>query len=854
MWRQNDLNSIRGLSQIEVEENLKRFGYNELPNSEKRTLQRIILEVIKEPMFLLLVACGSLYLILGDFQEAIMLLGFVIIIIAITVHQERKSERALEALRDLSSPRALVIRESIPKRIPGREVVVGDMVILCEGDRVPADALVISCTNLSVDESLLTGESVPVRKTCSDIVPSSCTPGGDDLPFVYSGTLVVQGQAISKVLYTGLNTEIGKIGKALQSVEEEDTNIQKETRKLVKNLAIVGAILCSLIILGYGIIRQDWFHGILAGLTLAMATLPEEFPVVLTVFLALGAWRISQKNVLTRRIPAIETLGATTVLCVDKTGTITQNIMSVAKIFSKNEFWDVQQHKDQQELPEVFHEVMEFGILASQKAPFDPMEKALRQLGSQYLKSTEHWHEDWTLVQEYPLSKKLLAVSHVWQSPAGNEYIIAAKGAPEAIADLCHLPQDKTLEITQKTSYMAQEGLRVLGVARSCFERTALPIEQHDFTFEFIGLIGLHDPIRPCVPDAIQECYRAGIRVVMITGDYPITAQNIAKKINLKNIDQIITGPELEKMPENELQEKMRHVNIFARVVPEQKLRIVNGFKSIGEIAAMTGDGVNDAPSLKSAHIGIAMGGRGTDVARESSSLVLLEDDFSSIVQAVKMGRRIFDNLQKAMAYILAVHIPIAGISMLPIFCREYPLILLPMHVVFLELVIDPSCSVVFEAEVEEKNTMTRPPRNPQQSLFGFSQIMTSIFQGIAVLVMTFVVFYLASCYNPYHDKAMAEAYIRSCTFTTLIFSNLCLILVNRSFLKSAWKMIKTPNIALWWVILGAISFLMIVLHVPFLQEIFKVVPLNLFELFFCASAAVMSVLWFEIYKFLKRS
>ena len=546
-----DINTITGLSEQEAAARLKREGFNELPSSKQRSIFAIAFDVVREPMFLLLVACGAIYLVLGDLREAIMLLGFVFVVVGITLYQERKTERALEALRDLSSPRALVIRDGKQHRIAGREVARGDVIVLSEGDRVPADAAILSCSNLSIDESLLTGESVSVRKTACDQIPAMTRPGGEDLPFVYSGTLVVKGQGIATALATGVHTEMGKIGKALQSVEIEETPLQTETRKIVRNLAFIGLFMCCLVIVVYGLTRGNWLNGFLAGITLAMALLPEEFPVVLTIFLALGAWRISQKRVLTRRVPAVETLGAATVLCVDKTGTITQNRMSVSTIYSHGAFYDVD-YLAEKTIPEDFHEVIEFSILASHKDPFDPMEKAFKELGSHYLTRTEHLHDDWTLVREYPLSNSLLALSHVWKSPRGSEYVIATKGSPEAIADLCHCDASRTREISGAIEIMANKGLRILGVAKAYFTVTDLPGEQHDFTFEFLGLVGLADPVRPGVAEAVKECHAAGIRVVMITGDYPGTAANIAGQIGLQNSDQGITGPELDSMDEEQ--------------------------------------------------------------------------------------------------------------------------------------------------------------------------------------------------------------------------------------------------------------------------------------------------------------
>jgi len=837
-----DIKNITGLSEAEAGELLKKEGYNELPSSKSRSVFSIAFEVMKEPMFLLLVVCGIVYLFLGDMEEALMLLGFVFVVMGITIYQERKTERALEALRDLSSPRALVIRDGKEKRIAGRDVVRGDVIVVYEGDRVPADARLLSSVNLSVDESLLTGESLPVRKIPSESEKAEISrPGGDDLPFIYSGTLIVQGHGIARVLSTGVKTEIGKIGKALENVEEEKTLLEKEIGKMVIKLAVIGLCLCVVVVIAYGLTRGNWLNGLLAGITLAMATLPEEFPVVLTVFLALGAWRISQKRVLTRRVPAIETLGAATVLCVDKTGTITLNQMSLKKLFAGSKYYDIS-YPIKETLPETFHELIEYSILASQIDPFDPMEKAIKEAGESYLSRTEHIHKDWALVHEYPLSKKLLALSRVWTAPDRKDYVIAAKGAPEAIADLCHFDEERLQDLSKNISEMAGEGFRVLGVARAHFQESSLPGEQHDFNFDFIGLLGLADPVRPTVPNAIQECYNAGIRVVMITGDYPGTAQNIARQIGLSSPEKFITGPELENMKEEELKERIKGVNIFARVVPEQKLLLVNALKANGEIVAMTGDGVNDAPALKSSHIGIAMGGRGTDVAREAAALVLLDDDFSSIVRAIKLGRRIYDNIQKAIAYIFAIHVPIAGMSLIPVFFK-WPLVLMPVHVVFLELIIDPACSTVFEAEQEEADVMTRPPRNPKDPVLSKKSITMSILQGVSALLIVLAVF----CISLYRGHGELEA--RTLAFTTLIVANLGLILTNRSWTRTILETLRTPNSALALVMGGAIFFLFAILYVPFLRELFRFSILHPIDIVICVAAGVFSILWFEILK-----
>ncbi len=832
------------LSEVEAAERLLLEGYNELPSSEHRSLFSLAFGVVCEPMFLLLVACGALYMVLGDVPEALMLLGFVFFVMGLTLYQERKTEHALDALRDLSSPRAQVVRDGAERRIAGREVVRGDLLVVNEGDRVAADAQLLACLNMMVDESLLTGESVPVRKSDEMLEEKEFHPGGDDLPLIYSGTMVVQGQGFARVVATGTKTEIGKIGKVLQAVEPEETLLQKETERWVHHLALFGLSLCILVVIFYSVTRSDWLHGLLAGVTLAMATLPEELPVVLTIFLAMGAWRISKKQVLTRRMPAIETLGSSTVLCVDKTGTLTMNRMSVSKLYAGGAFLDVGD-VSQSSLPEEFHELLEFTILASQLDPFDPMEKAIKETGDNYLTQTEHLHKDWMLVHEYPLSKELLSLSRVWKSSENQQYTIAAKGAPEAILDLCHCDDYQREHLFCRISEMADQGLRVLGVARAFFQQPVLPVQQHDFMFEFLGFIGLADPVRPTVPAAIAECYSAGVRVVMITGDYPGTARNIARQIGLKKADTWMTGAEMNEMTEQDLHRRINDVNIFARVVPEQKLRLVNALKANGEIVAMTGDGVNDAPALKAANIGIAMGGRGTDVARESASLVLLDDDFSSIVQAIRLGRGIFDNIRKAIAYIFAIHVPIAGISLFPVLF-QWPLLLLPAHIAFLQLIIDPACSIVFEAEGEESDVMKRSPRNSKEPLFVRKMVVLSLMQGIIVLAAVLGVFWFS------HSKGDSEQEQRALTFTTLMISNIGLILINRSWSQTFFATMRYPNKALIPVVAGAILFLGVVLYIPFFIHLFRFSALHSSDLLLCLFAGIGSVLWFEGVKWVR--
>jgi Ca2+-transporting ATPase len=835
---------LQGLSEAEAAARFEREGPNELASAKPPSVFRTALQVLREPMFLLLIGTGVVYVLLGDPKEAVALMVAVFVIIGITFYQERKTEHALLALRELSSPRALVIRDGERRRIAGREVVRGDLVVLAEGDRIPADGLVLESRNLTADESLLTGESVPVRKVTAHRDVAMEHPGGDDQPFIFSGTLVAQGRGIARITATGPRTELGKIGKALETLRQEDTHLQRETNRLVRFLAVASLFLCAFVAVAYGYTRGDWLRGVLAGLTLAISMIPEEFPVVLTIFLALGAWRISRQRVLTRRMPAIETLGSATVLCVDKTGTLTLNRMTVEKLFAGGEYLNVPSHRENQ-LPEKFHQTVEFSILASSRDPFDPMEKAFLQLGDQYSFSTNHLHPERALAREYPLSSGLPAMSRAWETPGSAGYLVAAKGAPEAIISLCRLGALEERKLLAATEEMAASGLRVLGVARAhC--AGALPDDQRTFKFSFVGLVGLADPLRPSVPAAVKGCYAAGIRVIMITGDYPVTATNIAAQIPLRNATDVITGPELRKMSDSELERRIRTVNIFARVVPEQKLQLIHALRATGEVVAMTGDGVNDAPALKAADIGVAMGARGTDVAREAAAMVLLDDDFSSIVNAIRLGRRIYDNLKKATSYILALHVPIAGLSLVPVLVG-WPLILMPLHVLFLELVTDPACSIAFEAEPEEANVMKRPPRDPRERLFPRDRVMLSLLQGLAVLLCVLAVYAVARQWG--HD----ETDCRTLAFATLVVGNVALIFTNRSWTNTIWETQRTPNPALWWIVGGALAVLALMFYVPFLRVFFRFSVMHPADLLVAGLAGFLGVLWFEVLKRIRR-
>jgi Ca2+-transporting ATPase len=824
---------MKGLTNNQAAEKLKLEGYNELAASKSKNVLLIALEVLREPMFLLLISCGILYIFLGDYKEGTILLFTIFIIIFITFYQYQKTEKALDALKKLSSPRALVIRDGKEIRIPGREVVTNDIIIINEGDRVPADAVLLESVNITIDESLLTGESLPVAK---NVEINAEGPQA----MLFSGTLVVQGKGLARVFATGSQTQFGKIGASLESIEQDETRLQKEMKVLIRNLFIAGAAVSAGIVAAFYFTRGNLLQSILNGLAAAMAIMPEEFPVVLTIFLALGAWRLSKKNVLTRKPSAIETLGAATVLCSDKTGTITQNKMEVVALYSSNKVFHKSIFKENKEQ---LHDLITAGFRASQIDSIDPMEKAI---GNVYREIAAQIDSSEKLIKEYPLSKQLFAMTRVLQGTSAESFYACSKGAPEAIFGLCKMNEQETAPHLSAVNEMAEKGYRVIAVATTLCNTQALPNNQFDFDFKFIGLIGFEDPIRQEVPQAIKECNEAGIKVVMITGDYPATAKSIANQIGLYHNENVLTGSDLLEMSESLLREKIKTTNIFARIIPEQKLQIIKALKANGEIVAMTGDGVNDAPALKAADIGVAMGGKGTDVAREASSLVLLDDNFASIVSAIRLGRKIYDNLQKAMSYILAIHIPIIGLALLPAFFTSLPILLMPLHIVFMELIIDPVCSIAFESEQEEKGIMQRKPRNPNELFFGWRKMISSLIHGLLLLIMVMIVYFVSI--NEGHD----EREVRAIAFSSLIIGNIFFILTSLSKTRNFISVIREKNIAVILIITIAFTLLFLIISVPALQQIFNFQFPGFKHFISSLTGAFAILLILESYKILK--
>jgi len=770
-------------------------------------------------MLALLLAGGVAYMLLGSLAEALVLICFAGFSIVVTVVQESRTEHVLQSLRDLAAPRALVVRDGEPVRIPGRDVVRGDLLVIERGDRIAADATVIEATDLAADESLLTGESVPVTKR--PLVPpedvTSLVPGGDGQPLVYSGTMVTRGQGFAHVIATGPHSQIGRIGQSLTMLEMEAPGLRRQTLRIVQFSALGAAIITLAVVILFGLLRGGWLQAVLAGIAIGMSLLPEEFPVVLTVFLAMGAWRISRVGVLTRRAAAIETLGSATVLCADKTGTLTANRMTVTEL-SRPERGTLALSDDAG--IEGYEALLLTGALASATVPTDPMEAALHDVTAARVGTD---HRDWTLERSFGLTPELLAMSNAWDRGDSDGLVVAAKGAPEAIAELCRLSPADRDALAAAAREMAARGIRVLGVAQARVTQGQLGERQQDHPFALSGLIGLTDPLRADVPAAIAQCRSAGIRVMMITGDHAATARAIATEAGILGGD-VITGPDIEAMSDDDLARRLPGVSVCARTMPAQKLRIVNALKAAGEVVAMTGDGVNDAPALKSANIGIAMGKRGTDVAREAASIVLVEDDFGAIVAAIRLGRRIYDNIRKAMGFIFAVHVPIAGLALLPL-VTGLPVLFGPIQIALLEMIIDPVCALFFEAEPEEQGIMDRRPRRAVEPLFSMPMIGRSVAQGAIAFMMLAALLFVAA------SRGMPAPEIRALVFFALVSAVLALVLVNRAFSRSIADALIRGNTVFRYIVAGIVIIGAIIIASPFVQDLLQFASLSAAEL-----------------------
>jgi Ca2+-transporting ATPase len=839
-----DVSGWRGLA---VEEALRRLvvaGPNELPRPPRRGPLRVLREVLAEPMFLLLVLAAAIYAALGDLAEGALLGAFALLTIGLTVLQQTRSERALEALRALGAPRARVIRDARTVEIPAREVVIGDLLLIGEGERIAADAMLRRCDGLSVDESLLTGESVPVRKRAADGAGfESGAPGGEDRPEVFAGTLAVAGHGIAQVRATGVGTAAGRIGLSLAGIESGPSPLQRAIARLVRLFGLVAIGLSAAVVVLYASWRGDWVEGALAGIALAMSMLPEEFPMVLLVFLALGAWRLAQVRVLARRIAVIETLGAASALCVDKTGTLTENRMRLAALVATGETLVLS--GSERTLPESMHRVLEYGVLASKRRAVDPMEAALHSVAHTTLAASEHLHADWPLEREYGLTPTLPALARVWRRADGG-LAIAAKGAPEAVARLCGFDPDASAAMLGEVERLAARGWRVLAVASGELVGIEPPPEPSALPLRFEGLLAFVDPLRREARAAVAEAARAGVSVAMITGDYPATALAIAREAGIAVEGGVLTGAAIEALEDAALADAMARVRVFARIRPEQKLRLVEALKARGEVVAMTGDGVNDAPALKAAHIGLAMGARGTDVAREAAGIVLLEDDLGHILSGIRTGRRIFANLRKVMIYIAAIHLPVAGLALLPLLVGLPPL-LLPMHVVLIEMVVDPICSIAFESTPEDPDLMRRPPRPREEPLLGAAQLGIAMLQGALLLAAC------AALYASTLASGVAVKEARTLAFVCLTAGNLALVRVNTTRESTLMHLFDAGHRAYWLVAALASAVVALCIAVPALARLFGFVSCEPASVLGAVVLGIGAALAFDLVKPLTR-
>lgn len=824
--------NLKGLNSEEVQVLQKKYGLNEFIKNEKPNPIKKFLGVFKEPMFLLLVGAALLYFILGEPREAGILLIFVVFVATITFVQEWKTEKTMNALKELTSPHVTVLRNGKKEVIKSFELVPGDIVFISEGERIPADCIVVETSNFSVDESVLTGESEHVFKYAAKAEDLENDSKKDywRTDMLYAGTLSVFGTCTARVSAIGFSTEYGKISKAISETKEELTPLQKKTQHLVKILAVAGLVLCIMVIALTYVYNHDIIQSILSGITLAMAIIPEEFPVVLTVFLSLGAFRLAKNNTLMRKVSAVETLGSATILGVDKTGTITKNLMEVRKIFEAGKLSDSKSFNSE--------ELAKLMIMSCEKDPYDPMEKAIVDCTSAVIKDRQRIY-DLDIAYKIAFDSKTKRMANIYTTEDG--YYVATKGSPETILPLCKLQAEELNRVQAVVDSLASRGLRVLAFAENYSDRLYENLESYSLNFR--GLVGLQDPPKEGVKEAIELCRKAGIRVVMITGDYSKTAMAIGNEIGLQFKDLVITGEDIDNMSEEELKAAVKHCDIFSRVIPEHKMKIVKALKANGEIVAMTGDGVNDAPALKNADIGIAMGKRGTEVAKEAAHMILMDDNFTTIVKSVKDGRRIFDNIRKAMVYIMVIHIPIMALALFsPVF--NLPQILLPVHIVLLELIIDPTCSIVFEGEEAEPYIMDQPPRSPNEPLLTKAMAVKVILQGLVMFAAAFV---------PFHylvDSGISVEVARSFSLMTLIVSNVVLVLVNRSNTQYLYKVFKEQtNKARLYINSLALVMIFAIVYIPGLQSIFKTAAMEPAMLFVSLLLGIIATGWWEVVK-----
>lgn len=828
--RDSKKNSI-GLTDLEVLESAKKFGTNSIEHQKKNHFLNSILDIVKEPMFLLLLTATSIYFITGAYGDGIFMAFAIVFVMAISVFQESRSRNAIEALKKLSQPQCKVIRNGVTIEIPTEEIVIGDCVQLEEGAFIPADGIILSSNDFSVNESILTGESLSVFKS-----------NASEDNQVFQGTIVASGLAICEVTAIGSKTQLGKIGSSLNAIKEEKTPLQIQIGNFVTKMSVIGLVIFAIVWAINYYNSRIVLDSLLKALTLAMSVIPEEIPVAFTTFMALGAWRLMKMGIITKQTKTVETLGSATVICTDKTGTITENRMSLAELylFKSNSIVATSQKLN----PEA-EEVLKYAMWSSEPIPFDAMEIAIHEAYSNFESEDERPY--FKLVHEYPLGGKPPMMTHVFENESGKK-IIAAKGAPEALISVSHLTEIEKNQILEAMKTMMQKGFRVLGVGVSNFSGLDYPVTQQELKFDFKGLVAFYDPPKHNIQAVFETFYKAGIQVKIVTGDNAETTSTIAKQVGFKNADKVLNGDELMAMDETTLQEKVMETAIFTRMFPEAKLRIIQALKTNNQIVAMTGDGVNDGPALKSAHIGIAMGKKGTEIAKQAANLILVDDNFERMTDAIAMGRKIYLNLKKAIQYIISIHIPIILIVFIPLALGwVYPNIFTPVHIIFLEIIMGPTCSIIYENEPMEDNLMLQKPRPLTTTFFNIKEVLISIIQG---LVITFGLVFI---YQYAVGENMSENGTRTLIFLTLITSNIVLTLANRSFYYSIFKTIRYKNNLVGLIIGITILLTVLLLFIPAFSNFFLFEMVSGTQIGLCILVGSISVLWVEIYKAFKR-
>ena len=824
--------NIKGLTDEEVLRSREKYGENKLNYKKENRFLAALKSLVKEPMVILLFAASFIYFISGKTGDAIFLSTAIILVAAISLFQDSRSRNALEKLKNFTQPNCKVIRNGIETSIPTEEIVVGDYVMVEEGTLIPADGNIIHSNDFSVNESLLTGESFAVFKDEKK-----------DDHFIYSGTSVASGLAIAYVTAIGKETKLGKIGSSLESIAEEKTPLELQINNFVKKMVFIGAVVFIIVWAINYFNTHELLNSLLQALTLAMSILPEEIPVAFTTFMALGAWRLMKMGIVVKQMKTVETLGSATVICTDKTGTLTENRMSLARLYvhSTQQIFEPDLNLKPEE-----KELIQIAMWASEPIPFDPMEIAVHEAYKKFNDTDER--PDFHMIHEYPLGGKPPMMTHIFENKNGKR-IIAAKGAPEALLKISNLTEPEELKIQENIKKLTKEGYRVLGVGVSEFEGNNFPEKQQDFTFKFIGVISFYDPPKMNIQNVLKNFYTAGISVKIITGDNAETTSAIAKQIEFKGYDKSISGDDLMKLNDKDLQECVTEKSVFTRMFPEAKLKIINALKAQNQIVAMTGDGVNDGPALKAAHIGIAMGKKGTEIAKQAASLILVEDDLSKMVDAVAMGRKIYTNLKKAMQYIISIHIPIILTVFIPLALGWiYPNIFSPVHVIILELIMGPTCSIIYENEPIEKNTMILPPKALTASFFSWKELSVSIIQGLIITAGVLTAYQ----YSVYHGNN--EAVTRTITFTVLIIANIFLTLINRSFYYSILTTIRYKNNSVIYIILITLLIIASLIFVKPLTSFFNFEQLNFIQILLCTGIGFLSVIWYEFVKIIKRT